>query len=146
VSTAHALPAPVAGAGIVVIDGARILLIRRARPPRAGEWSLPGGKQIAGETIRETALRELREETGLEAELLGLLDVVDVFHRATGGAPAMHYLLVEFAARVTGGTLQAGDDAADVAWHALSSLPDLGLSGEALRVIELARNRFGGRS
>jgi 8-oxo-dGTP diphosphatase len=117
--------------------------VRRAHQPRAGEWSLPGGKQIAGETIRETALRELREETGLEAELLGLLDVVDAIDRDAAGRPATHYLLVDFAARVTGGTLQAGDDATEAAWHLLSSLPDLGLSSEALRVIEVARQKFG---
>jgi 8-oxo-dGTP diphosphatase len=114
-------------------------------PPRAGEWSLPGGRQIAGETIRETALRELREETGLEAELLGLVDVVDAIHRDAAGRPATHYLLIDFAARVTGGTLQAGDDAAEAAWHEPEALPRLGLWSETLRVIEAARQKFGGR-
>ncbi len=116
------VPAPITAAGVVLLDGDKVLLVRRARPPRAGEWSLPGGKQIAGERIEEAALRELREETGLEAELLGLVAVVDAMF-GDAGALTHHYLLVDFAARPTGGRLAAASDAAEAAWH-----PGLGLA------------------
>jgi 8-oxo-dGTP diphosphatase len=117
---------PAVGVGVVVLraaagadSGPEVLLIRRATPPRLGEWSLPGGRQHWGETLRDAARREVREETGLEIEILGLLDAVDALIPADNGAPgafAYHYTLIDFAARAVGGVLQAGDDAAEAAW------------------------------
>lgn len=132
---------PIVGVGVVVIEGGRVLLVRRKFPPRAGAWSIPGGKQIAGETVRETALRELKEETGLEAEILGLVDVVDAAYPGESGR-TQYYTLIDFAARPKGGALRAGSDAAEAAWHALDALPALGLWAETRRVIEAARPFF----
>jgi 8-oxo-dGTP diphosphatase len=85
-----------------------VLLIRRGRSPREGEWSLPGGRIEPGETIRQAALRELLEETGIVAELLGLVDVVDaIFPEAD-----QHYVLIDFLAIWRRGEPRAGDDAA----------------------------------
>ena len=67
---------PFVGVGVVVLKGESVLLIRRGRPPRLGEWSLPGGAQQLGETVAEAAIREIREETGLEIAAPELLDVV----------------------------------------------------------------------
>ena len=67
---------PVPAVGVVCLRGDEVLLIRRGQPPRVGEWSLPGGRLEWGETTADAALRELREETGVEAELAGLIDVV----------------------------------------------------------------------
>lgn len=134
---------PIVGVGVVVIEAGRVLLVRRKFPPRAGEWSLPGGKQIAGETVRGAALRELKEETGLEAELLGLVDVVDAAFPGEDGRMS-HYTLIDFAARPSGGTLRAGSDAAEAAWHTLDALPALGLWAETRRVVEAARRLFDG--
>ena len=68
---------PIVGVGTVVLDGDMVLMIQRGKPPRQGLWSLPGGAQELGETIHEAARREVREETGLEIEIFGLIDVVD---------------------------------------------------------------------
>ena len=67
---------PLVGVGVVVFKGDRVLLVRRGKPPRQGRWSLPGGRQRLGEAVRETASREVREETGLEVEVTALLDVL----------------------------------------------------------------------
>ena len=77
---------PPIGVGAVVIRHARVLLVRRAKAPRAGRWSLPGGRQRLGETVREAAAREVREETGVEVEVTALLDVVDFLADVTGTA------------------------------------------------------------
>lgn len=68
---------PTPAVGLVCLKGDQVLLIRRGAPPREGEWSLPGGRLEPGERLADAALRELREETGVEAELIGLVDVVD---------------------------------------------------------------------
>jgi hypothetical protein len=69
------LPSPVPAVGVVCLRGDEVLLIRRGTPPRQGEWSLPGGRIEPGERAVDAALRELREETGVEAEIVGLIDV-----------------------------------------------------------------------
>jgi ADP-ribose pyrophosphatase YjhB (NUDIX family) len=107
---------PLVGVGVVAVKDGRVLLIRRGKPPREGGWSLPGGRQRLGETVRETARRELREETGVEAEVTALLDVVDSITRDGAGAVAYHYTLVDFLAAWRGGEARAGGDAAEAVW------------------------------
>ena len=114
-------PTPVECAGAVVRDAAgRLLLIRRGREPAAGLWSLPGGRIEPGESAAEAAAREVREETGLDVE------VGRVLIEAVIGDGL--YRVRDFAATVTGGTLQAGDDAVDVRWVDIAELPSTPLS------------------
>ena len=68
---------PFIGVGVVVWDNSRFLLVKRAKSPRKGEWSIPGGRQVLGETTRETASREIQEEASIRIKILGLVDVVD---------------------------------------------------------------------
>ena len=96
---------PMPCVGVVCWRGDEVLLIRRGRPPRLGEWSIPGGKVEWGETLGEAALRELREETGVEAELGGLIAVYEIIE------PAFHYVLIDYAARWRSGEPAAADDA-----------------------------------
>jgi 8-oxo-dGTP diphosphatase len=94
-------------AGAVVRDDAgRLLLIRRANAPSEGLWSVPGGRVEIGESPAEAAVREVREETGLEVEVGGLMATVEIGD----------YLVHDFEARVVGGRLRAGDDATDARW------------------------------
>jgi 8-oxo-dGTP diphosphatase len=135
---------PVAAAGVVCLRGAEVLLIRRGTAPRLGEWSVPGGRIEWGERAADAALRELKEETGVDATLLGIIDVVDgIFAPRGGGAPWGHYLLVDYAARWTGGEPTAGDDAAEARFFPIEAIDDLGLWDETVRVIHEAHARFG---
>lgn len=127
---------PVPAVGVVCLRDDEVLLIRRGRPPRLGEWSLPGGRVEPGETVREAALRELREETGVEADLLGLVEVIDGLFPAEG----RHYVLIDFVARWRSGEPVAGDDAAEAAFHPLSAVPRLVAWDETVRVIAMARD------
>lgn len=127
---------PVPAVGIVCLRGEEVLLVRRAHPPRQGEWSLPGGRIEPGETAAAAALRELHEETGVNAELVGLIDVVDAI------IPPYHYVLIDYVARWTGGEPYAGDDAAEARFFSLSDLSKLGLWAETDRIIRAAFNRF----
>jgi 8-oxo-dGTP diphosphatase len=126
---------PVPAVGVVCFKGREVLLIRRAKPPLEGQWSLPGGRLEAGERLEAAALRELMEETGVEAEILGLAAVVD------GLFPGAHYVLIDYAARWRVGEPRAGDDAAEAAFHPLDGLEGLGLWDETLKVIRAAARR-----
>lgn len=130
---------PVIGVGVVVVRDSRVLLVRRANPPRQGEWSLPGGRQRLGETVFAAAEREVREETGVAVRVRGLVDVVDFIDRDVPDGPIrFHYTLVDVVAEWLGGDPEPGDDAADAAWIALADLPALDLWSETRRVIRLA--------
>lgn len=136
-------PRPLVGVAAVVFRGERVLLVRRGTPPRQGEWSLPGGLQQLGETVAEAARREVREETGIDADPIGLVDVVDLIERTAPEAPATyHYTLVEMLAVWRRGEAEAGDDAADVAWFDPERVPALGLWSETARIIALARAKW----
>ena len=134
---------PIPAVGVVCLRDGEVLLIRRANPPRKGEWSLPGGRIEWGETTAAAALRELREETGVEADLLGLVDVVDgLFMQRASGDIWAHYVLVDYAARWRSGEPRAGDDADDARFFALDEIGALGLWNETARIIDIAHATF----
>ena len=134
---------PVVAAGVVCLRGDEVLLIRRGKPPRQGEWSLPGGRVEWGETASAAALRELVEETGVTADMLGLLDVIDGLSLSRAGEVERHYLLVDYAVRWIAGDPVAGDDADDARfWPADEAIAKVQWS-ETKRIIAMARDRFG---
>ena len=113
----------------------------------AGQWSIPGGRIEPGETAKTAALRELGEETGIEAELVGLVDVVDaIFENREGNLLTRHYVLIDYVARWRGGEPVAGDDADEARFIGLSDLERYDLWGETLRIIEAARTMINGES
>ena len=125
---------PVPVVGVVCLKGDQVLLIRRGTEPRLGEWSLPGGRIEPGERVLDAALRELKEETGVDAVITGLLAVVD------GVFPDhdRHYVMIDYRAEWTAGQPLAGDDAAEAAFHPLSAVDDLVAWEETRRVIHAA--------
>ena len=134
---------PIPAVGVVCFRGEDVLLIRRGTPPRQGEWSLPGGRIEPGEPVQAAALRELREETAVEAEIVGLVDVVDAFfNNRAGDLITQHYVLVDYAARWVSGIPIAGDDAAEARFFHQSELSSLNLWDETLRVIDAAAARL----
>lgn len=133
---------PAVGVGTVVVkqtpQGLEVLLIQRGRAPWAGEWSIPGGRQEWGENVRETAVREVREETGVEITNLSLLDVVDGISRGPDGDVDKHWTLVDFRADWVSGAPCPGDDAAAAKWVPVTDLDRYGLWGETRRIIAAA--------
>jgi 8-oxo-dGTP diphosphatase len=125
---------PVPAVGVVCLKGDQVLLIRRGKPPRMGEWSLPGGRIEPGERAVDAALRELREETGVEARIVGLIDVVDGIFPEAG----RHYVLIDYVAEWTGGEVIAGDDAADAAFMPADAAMAAVAWSETRRVIRRA--------
>lgn len=128
------LTAPVVGVGTVVWKDDLVLLIRRGRPPRQGSWSLPGGRQELGETIEQTALREVREETGLTVRITDLVAVIDLIDRE-GDEIRYHYTVIDMMGEWLAGEALAGDDAEAVAWVHPSRLCDYAVTEEVLQVV-----------
>lgn len=127
---------PIAGVGAVISNAAgQVLLIRRGQEPRAGQWSIPGGKLEWGERLREGLHREIREETGLIVEIERLIDVVDLLTRDAAGDVIGHYVLIDFKAVHVSGELCAASDAAEARWVDPANLEEYALWDETRRVI-----------
>ena len=126
---------PFVGIGAVIVDGDRVVLVKRAHPPIQGQWSIPGGVLEVGELVREAAVREAREETGLIVEPGELLGVFDRVLRDPEQRVQYHYVLIDFLCRRVGGELRAASDAAEVRWFTRDDLPALNLVGDTQDVI-----------
>jgi ADP-ribose pyrophosphatase YjhB (NUDIX family) len=139
---------PVLAVGAVVVDGAgRVLLVRRGRPPSVGAWTLPGGRVEPGESFEAAVVREVREETGVEAYAVCPLEVVTVAREGFAYAIHEHLLALPPGAAPPP---RAGDDAMDARWVEHAELSGLGVSTDAVAVVDrglaeaLARGLIGG--
>lgn len=138
---------PIVGVAGIVFREDAVLLIRRGKEPSRGEWSLPGGAVEVGETPEEALRREIREETGLEVEVVDLSAVVTRIVRDAAGAVVYHYILLDFLCQAVRGTPRAGSDSLAVTWVPLSRLARWDLSDLTKTVITQAwRQRAAGGS
>jgi mutator protein MutT len=120
---------------MVVCKDGKILLERRARPPRRGQWSLPGGTVELGETVREAAIREMHEEFSIEVEIEKILDVIDRIFRDAQGRVQYHFVLVEFLARYKSGELRRAADIGAAEWADPENLQKYGLPPDQVDLI-----------
>ena len=126
---------PLVGVGAIIIEDSRVVLVKRLHPPLQAEWSIPGGVLEVGEMVREAAIREAREETGLTVEPGELLGVFDRILRDPEQRVQYHYVLIDFLCCRVAGDLAAASDAADVRWFTQEELPGLNLAKDTLEVI-----------
>jgi ADP-ribose pyrophosphatase YjhB (NUDIX family) len=126
---------PLVGVGAIIIEAGRVVLVKRAHPPLLGEWSIPGGVLEVGEMLREAAVREAREETGLTVETSDLLGVYDRVLRDGAGKTLYHYVLIDFLCRRTAGEPHGAGDAAEARWFTREDVGRLGLAEDTAEVI-----------
>ena len=134
---------PLVGVGAIIIEDSRVLLVKRAHPPLQAQWSIPGGALEVGELVRDAAIREAREETGLTVEPGELLGVYDRILRDPEQRVRYHYVLVDFLCRRVAGDLAAASDASDVRWFRRDELPPLRLAEDTLDVIRKGFAKLG---
>ena len=134
---------PWVGIGCIVFREEAVLLVRRGKPPRIGQWSLPGGAQHVGEKAEEAARRELREETSIEVGEMALAYVFDAINEDEDGRARYHYTIIDFAALWLEGEARAGDDVSEVAWALPHELVRYDLTEAAHEAIAAARAALG---
>jgi 8-oxo-dGTP diphosphatase len=133
---------PKAAASIAVLRGHgstwSVLLVERSKPPRAGLWSLPGGHIEPGETAAAAAMRELAEETGVSADLIGLVDTLDVITHDDDGVLTAHFLLAVFCGHWRDGEPVAASDSRQARFVTIADLPAYRLTPGAADIIARA--------
>lgn len=129
---------PLVGVGAIIVEKGRVALVKRARAPLLGQWSIPGGMLELGERLRQAAEREAREETGLVVEATELLGVFERVLPDRKERTRYHYVLVDFLCRRISGRLRAAADAADARWFRPQELDKLQLPDDTFQVIRLA--------
>ena len=134
-------PHPQLAVSAAIFRDDKILLVRRARSPAKGSYSLPGGRVDFGETLHAALHREVAEETALEIEIIGLAGWSEVVPGTSGGG---HYLIMSFAARWTSGEPVLNDELDDFRWLPPDALGDLKLTDGLQEVIQSARDLLGG--
>jgi len=127
---------PIVGVGAVIVEGDRVLLVERGQEPQKGFWSLPGGLLELGERLEEAVRREVREETGLDVEILSVAGVFERILRDASGRPEYHYVLVDYLCRVVGGRLRPATDVSRAAWVARAELAVYRLTEGTLPLLE----------
>lgn len=133
---------PIVGVGGVAVSGDRVLLVRRGRPPLAGEWSIPGGALEVGESLVEGVRREMLEETGLDVNPTEMLAVLDRIVRDHDGRVRYHYVLIDYLCTVRSGEACAASDASECRWVAAEELSTYSLHPETLEVVQRALGRL----
>jgi len=139
-------PVPLVGVGAIVVDGERVLLVQRGRPPALGKWSIPGGLVDVGEPVEAAVQREVAEECALAVRLHGLVGFVDRIVRDAAGRVQYHYVLLDFLATPESGTARAGSDARALRWSTLDEIRTLetteGLDAMIRRALDLNAERL----
>ena len=139
---------PIVGVGAVIVEGGRVVLVRRRFEPLKGRWSLPGGAVEVGESLEGALTRELTEETGLQVEVGPVIEVFDRIARDETGRVRYHFVLVDYVCRPASGALRAGSDVDDAIWVDAAALAAYELTDKATAMIEqamtLSRNWTGG--
>lgn len=134
--------APQVAVGAVVFHRGRVLLVRRSNPPAKDQWAIPGGRVNLGESLRQAAERETREETGVRVAAKDPVFTFEVIDRDCQGEVRFHYLIVDLEAEFQEGRPTPGDDATDAAWISAAELDSLSVS-TATRSLLSERYGFG---
>lgn len=134
---------PIAAVGAIVRKGDAVLLIRRGKPPRLGEWSIPGGAVELGETWREATAREVREECGIEIAVEGDAQVIEIMQRDERGRIRYHYAIVDFAATFVSGDLKPASDVTEARWVNPQDLSGYPLNPQTREVLLRAIGQIG---
>jgi mutator protein MutT len=130
------------GVGAIIIQNGKILLEKRKNDPGRGKWSIPGGLVELGESLKQTVIREVQEETGLVVDAPELIDVVNQTTLDESGKVKYHFVIVDYLVKLKGGTAIAASDAAELEWVLLDEVEQKDLVGSFRGFFEKNRKRL----
>ncbi|NHV61244.1 MAG: NUDIX hydrolase [Candidatus Verstraetearchaeota archaeon] len=130
---------PLVGVGVILVKDRQILLVKRGHEPNKGMWSIPGGLIKLGETAEEAAIREVREETGLEVSIGAVAGIFNVIIKDSDSKIKYHYVIIDYIGEVVGGMLRPGTDVTDARWFWLDEIGDVETSPTVKKALELFR-------
>ena len=130
---------PIVGIGAIIVQDGKILLAKRGSEPGKGKWSVPGGLVELGEKVEKAVVREVKEETNLDVEVVRLIDAVNNIIQDSNGKLRFHFVILDYLTKLKGGTLQSSSDALDTKWVRLEEAEDYDLT-DTFRVF-LKRNK-----
>ncbi|MGH6848773.1 MAG: NUDIX hydrolase [Methylocella sp.] len=136
---------PYLGASLAVFRTGRVLLARRAKPPYAGAFSLPGGLVEAGETLEAAALREVQEELQINARIVAFNQFVESIDRDSAGKIRHHYVIASFAGEWIAGEAKPGPEAEEAIWVPPECLKGLDCTPNIIAVVEAAQRALNAR-
>lgn len=133
---------PILGVGAVIFNNEEVLLVKRGKEPGYGKWSIPGGAVELGETLKEGVLREVKEETGLEVEIGGTVEILDWVSRDENDRIKYHYVLVDYWCKCLSVEINPSSDVIDAKWVLLSGISNYDLPLATLEVINKAFSNY----
>jgi ADP-ribose pyrophosphatase YjhB (NUDIX family) len=133
---------PYLAVSAAIFHDGRVLIVRRARPPAHGLYTLPGGGVELGETLEQAIIREVREETGLEIAPLALVGFREAIARDAAGRIARHFVILPFAARWAGGEIALSEELAEAHWRKPDELAGLKTTEGLAEIVAAAAERI----
>lgn len=133
---------PLVGVGALILDDGKLLLIRRGAQPGQGKWSIPGGLVELGENVQDAMIRETKEEVGLDVEAVKLMDVFDSVTLDDQGRIQYHFVVVNFLARIVGGTVRTASDILEAKWVPVEEVERFTLTDSFRRFFEKHKDRI----
>jgi ADP-ribose pyrophosphatase YjhB (NUDIX family) len=134
---------PYLAVSAAVFRDGRVLIVRRARPPAHGLYTLPGGGVELGETLEQAVVREIREETALEIEPVALVGFRQAIAHDAAGRVERHFVILPFAARFIGGEISLNEELAAADWLAPESIAGLNTTEGLAAIVAAASERLG---
>jgi len=131
---------PRVGVGVVIFKKDQIVLVQRQNHPAQGEWSIPGGLVNIGETVRQAAQREIREECSLEIDNLEILDVFEYIENKNDSVK-YHFIVLDYVADWKSGKLKAGSDAPQAQWVSVSDLDQISMKPQLKKMLTKALSK-----
>jgi len=135
---------PIVGVGAVILQDGKLILVKRRAEPGKDRWSIPGGSVHLGEKVRDATVREAKEETGLDVEIVDdrPMDAFDSIITDDIGRTKYHFTLLEFLVKPKGGDLKAGEDAAEARWVPLEEIKTYDLTNSFRMFFEKHENEL----
>jgi ADP-ribose pyrophosphatase len=133
---------PIVGAGALILRDGKLLLVKRGAQPGFGKWSVPGGLVELGENVQDAMVREVKEEVGLDVEVVKLTDVADTITLDGDGRVQYHFVVVNFVARIVGGELKTASDILEAKWVPVDEVEKVDLTGSFRAFFEKHKNEI----